>query len=149
MTPTIELVEAPGPEVRQAIVEPLRRFNRQQTGCLAAPRLLALTILAPGSREVIGGLWGDSAWGYLHIELLVVPEAMRGTGIGRTLMQRAEEEALCRGSHQVWLDTFNFQARGFYEKLGYSVFGTLDDYPVGHSRMFLRKAIAPALPSAS
>ncbi|TLU70471.1 GNAT family N-acetyltransferase [Lichenicoccus roseus] len=104
--------------------------------------------MAPGSREVIGGLWGDSAWGYLHIELLVVPEAMRGTGIGRTLLQRAEEEALCRGCHQVWLDTFSFQARGFYEKLGYSVFGTLEDYRVGHSRMFLRKTIAPAASSA-
>ena len=129
MVPTIELVDEPGPEVRTAILEPLRRFNHQQTDSLDVPRLLALTIVAPGSNEI--------------------PEEMRGTGVGRTLMQRAEEEALRRGCHQVWLDTFSFQARGFYEKLGYAVFGALDDYPVGHSRFFLRKTIAPAVPSTS
>ena len=46
------------------------------------------------------------------------------------------------------LDKFSFQARGFYEKLGYAVFGALEDYPIGHSRMFLRKTIAPAASSA-
>lgn len=149
MVPTIELVDEPGPEIGAVIGAPLRRFNRQQTGSSEIARLLALTILAPGSSEIIGGLWGESGWGHLHIDLLVVPEEMRGTGVGRTLMQRAEEEALRRGCHSVWLDTFSFQARGFYEKLGYTVFGALDDYPVGHTRFFLRKTIAPAVPSAA
>jgi ribosomal protein S18 acetylase RimI-like enzyme len=39
----------------------------------------------------------------------------------------------------VWLDTFSFQARGFYEKLGYTVFGEIENHPPGHSRFFLRK----------
>jgi hypothetical protein len=44
------------------------------------------------------------------------------------------------------LDTFSFQARGFYEKLGYCVFGTLDDYPPGHSRFYLTKRLAGSTP---
>jgi hypothetical protein len=48
-----------------------------------------------------------------------------------------------RGCHGVWLDTFTFQARGFYERLGYSVFGAIEDYPPGHSRHFLKKDLRP------
>jgi hypothetical protein len=43
----------------------------------------------------------------------------------------------------VWLDTYSFQARGFYERLGYTVFGTINDYPPGHSRFFLTKTLSP------
>jgi hypothetical protein len=39
-------------------------------------------------------------------------------------MDRAEVHARERGCHSAWLDTFSFQARGFYEKLGYDEFGT-------------------------
>jgi len=66
---------------------------------------------------------------------------MRGAGLGRRLIKQAEEEAVRRGCRGVWLDTFSWQARGFYEKLGYSVFGTIDDYPPGHQRFFLKKVI--------
>jgi hypothetical protein len=57
-------------------------------------------------------------------------------------MQQAEDEArqrLCLGA---WLDTFSFQARGFYERLGYTVFGTINDFPPGHSRIFMKKRFA-------
>jgi hypothetical protein len=39
----------------------------------------------------------------------------------------------------VWLDSFSFQAPGFYKKLGYSVFGTLPDFPKGETRYFFSK----------
>ena len=54
-------------------------------------------------------------------------------------MRTAEEVARERGCAGIWLDTFSFQARGFYEKLGYTVFGRIDDYPPGQSRFWLRK----------
>jgi hypothetical protein len=46
-----------------------------------------------------------------------------------------------RGCHNAWLDTFEFQARGFYESLGYECFGELPDYPKGHARYFMKKAL--------
>jgi ribosomal protein S18 acetylase RimI-like enzyme len=81
---------------------------------------------------------------YLHVDLLFVPENMRRAGIGRRLLTDAEAESLRRGCHAVWLDTFSFQARGFYERLGYTVYGTLEDYPAGHSRFFLTKRLRKA-----
>jgi GNAT superfamily N-acetyltransferase len=56
-------------------------------------------------------------------------------------MAAAEEEARRRGCHHALLDTFDFQARSLYERLGYEVFGTLDDFPRGHQRFFMRKAL--------
>ena len=141
MTPTITMTDRPGPDVRRAILEPLLRFNGERSGQADTSCPLVLTLSPPGSSEVIGGLWGVTGLNYLYVDLLFIPEAARGSGIGRTLMRQAEEEALRRGCRAAWLDTFSFQARGFYEKLGYAVFGCLDDYPPGHSRFFLTKRL--------
>lgn len=62
-------------------------------------------------------------------------------GVGTELMTRAEAEAASRGCHSAWLDTFEFQARGFHERLGYRCFGELSDYPPGFSRYFMKKRI--------
>jgi hypothetical protein len=58
-------------------------------------------------------------------------------------MTKAEGEALKRGCHSVWLDTFSFQAPGFYQKLGYEIFATLD-CPPEHKHYFMRKRLAEA-----
>lgn len=42
------------------------------------------------------------------------------------MLLQAEQEAIARGCRGAWLDTYSFQARGFYERLGYAVFGILD-----------------------
>ena len=56
-------------------------------------------------------------------------------------MRRAEDEARRRGCRGIWLDSFTFQAPGFYQRLGYEIFGALDDYPPGDKRCFLRKRL--------
>ena len=56
-------------------------------------------------------------------------------------MEQAEAIAHTRGCMGVWLDTFSFQARAFYEKRGYKVFGTIDDYPPGQSRFWMKKLL--------
>ena len=56
-------------------------------------------------------------------------------------MQQGEAIARADGCVGVWLDTYEFQARGFYEKLGFDLFGTLDDHPIGQKRFFLRKQL--------
>lgn len=70
-----------------------------------------------------------------------VAEEARGRGIGTQLLTTGEDHAKARGCRHAWLDTFSFQAPDFYAKRGYIVFGELEDYPPGHRRFFLRKAI--------
>ena len=68
----------------------------------------------------------------------------RGGGYGKALMEQAELIAVANECAGMWLDTYEFQARGFYEKLGFEVFGTLDDHPAGQKRFFLRKRLRAA-----
>ena len=142
MTPIITMPAAPKPHMRQAILEPLLAFNQQRSGVAYTFDPLAVLLSDPDTAAIIGGLWGGTGIGHLHIDLLFVPETLRGRGIGGEIIRSAEKEAVRRGCHGVWLDTFSFQARGFYERLGYTVFGSIDDYPTGHSRFFLKKALA-------
>ena len=65
----------------------------------------------------------------------------RGQGLGSILLGEVEREAMEKGCHLVHLDTFDFQAKEFYEKNGYSVFGTLEDCPKGHVRYYLKKSL--------
>lgn len=100
---------------------------------------VGLLLRDPESGEVVGGLTGYALYGWLFVQFLAVPEALRGQGYGRKLMAEAEAWARANGLLGMWLDTFSFQAPEFYEKLGFTVFGTIDDHPPGSRRHFLSK----------
>ena len=123
----------------KALGKKLMDFNKVRSGRRLDSRPLTIFVVHPDTEELSGGLWANTAYSYLHIELLYLPEELRGAGLGRKLMAQAEQEAIQRRCRGVWLDTFSFQARGFYEQIGYTVFGTFENYPPGHSRFFLRK----------
>lgn len=91
--------------------------------------------------EILGGLLGSVWGGWLHISYLWMDEVVRGQRWATKLMDCAESYARERGCHSADLDTHSFQARPFYEKRGYEVFATLDDYPKGHRKFFLRKKL--------
>jgi GNAT superfamily N-acetyltransferase len=135
----ITLTDTPDGGMIKALAKKLMDFNKIGSGRALDHRSLTIFVTHPDTDELLGGLWGSTAYSYLHIELLYLPEDLRRAGLGRRLMAQAEEEAIQRRCRGVWLDTFSFQARGFYERLGYTVFGTFEDYPPGHSRFFLRK----------
>jgi GNAT superfamily N-acetyltransferase len=143
MIPKFIMTDAPEAHARRAILSPLVSFNETMAGRPEDHRPLVILVPDPASGAVLGGLWGETMFGHLHVDLLFVPESARGTGIGRRLMMDAEAEAIRRGCRGSWLDTYSFQARGFYEKLEYTVFGTIEDFPPGHSRFFLRKTLSP------
>ena len=84
-----------------------------------------------------GWTWGDC----LYVEYLWVHEDRRRRGYGTRLLAAAEDEARARGCHQVALTTHSFQAPDFYRRLGYEVYGTLDDYPAGHRQYHLKKRL--------
>jgi uncharacterized protein (DUF924 family)/GNAT superfamily N-acetyltransferase len=92
--------------------------------------------------EWLGGLLGNIWGGWLHVTHLWVASPARGHGNGTRLLQAAESYAIKRGCVAAALETQSFEARPFYEKLGYQVFATLEDCPPGHSKFFLRKELA-------
>ncbi|WP_236140497.1 GNAT family N-acetyltransferase [Nostoc sp. CMAA1605] len=91
--------------------------------------------------EIVGGLVGKTHWGWLFVSHLWVAESLRGQGYGKQLLLKAEQAAKQRSCSHAYLDTFSFQALGFYQSLGYQIFGVLPDYPPGHERYFLQKQI--------
>ena len=147
MIPKITLTDTPTLLMREAIVDPLVEFNHSRIGKPETYRPLVILLSSPESDEIVGGLYGSTAYSHLWIDVLFVPESMRGFGIGRKLMTEAEAEAVRRGCRAAVLDTFSFQARGFYERLGYSVFGMLSDCPPGHSRFYLTKRLDGSEPN--
>lgn len=66
----------------------------------------------------------------------------RGNGYGKKLLEAAEDEAKSQGCRAVFLSTFSFQARPFYERLGYEVVGELSDYPPDHAYYLMTKTLA-------
>ncbi len=91
--------------------------------------------------EVLGGLLGMIWGGWLHIKIVWVAEPVRGQGHARRLLTTAEAYARKRGCRGAFLETFSFQAKPLYEKLGYSVHGQINDCPPGHVHYFLSKAL--------
>jgi GNAT superfamily N-acetyltransferase len=136
----IEICEAPTEAERAAILKPLLEFNRCAVGDAGHSRV-AILLRDDKTSEVTGGLWASVFYNWLYVELLCVPEAARGSGIGTALLATAESIAIARNCVGVWLDTYEFQAPAFYEKLGYEVFARLPQYPTGYERFFLKKMV--------
>lgn len=105
------------------------------------PRPLQLYLHAADGR-LLGGLIAETYWNWLDVDDLWLDEAARGQGHGRLMLAEAEAEARSRGCTAVQLKTFSFQARGFYEKQGYTVVGALTDYPPGATLYWMRKELA-------
>lgn len=80
-------------------------------------------------------------WKILNISVLWADEQYRGFGYGSMLLKKVEEEAVDKGCTLIHLETFDFQAKDFYLKHGYEVFGVLDDCPPGHKKYFMKKKL--------
>jgi len=139
MSLRIERSQPPTDEERQAILLPLRAYNASKAG-VSMQEPIAL-LVRDDSGEILGGLYARVFYQWMFIELLSVPEQARGQGLGSKLMRMAEDVAREKECVGVWLDTFDFQAPGFYQKLGYSELGEIVDYPPGHKRLFFQKRL--------
>ena len=136
----IEFEPFPNEAARQFVINGVDNYNIARTG--EAAYYPTNFFLRDPQGAVRGGLLGQ-IWGkWLHIAYLWVDEVVRNGGHGRALMGRAEQYAAEQGCVGVHVSTFSFQARPFYEKLGYEVFGVLEGMPPGHSHFYLKKRLA-------
>jgi uncharacterized protein (DUF924 family)/GNAT superfamily N-acetyltransferase len=137
--PQIVFDPLPPEALRRFIIDQLDAHNLAATG---VSTYYPVGIFLKSARgEWLGGLTGTLWGGWLHVRILWVDRAARGQGNGARLLQVAEDYAIERGCFAATLETHSFQARPFYERCGYQIFGTLEDYPPGHSKFFLRKQL--------
>jgi GNAT superfamily N-acetyltransferase len=94
-----------------------------------------------GAGRLIGGCVGNTvdAWHWLTVDTMWVDPEHRRQGIGRELLTDVERQARERGCRWAKLNTWEFQAPAFYERLGYVVYGREIDYPPGHVNHLMRK----------
>ena len=126
------------PADEAAVVRGLLAFNEEWLG---PSNEQPVRFVARDEIGVAGGLLGHIRWNWLYVAKLWVDERARGRGIGTQLLRAAEDLARARGCVGATLDTFEYQARPFYEKLGYELFGTLDGYPPGYRQFYMRKLL--------
>jgi GNAT superfamily N-acetyltransferase len=119
--------------------EQLFAFNMDRTGYHDGRDVAIL--IRDDQGAIIAGLSGWTWGGMMKIQYLWVREDQRGQNYGTRLLQAAEAEGRARGCRQVALDTHSFQAPAFYPKLGYEVYGVLDDDPVGYKTYHLKKTL--------
>ena len=80
-------------------------------------------------------------WGCLYIDILFVDQDHRKKGYGTILLNKVKNEAMKHGCYLMHLDTFDFQAKDFYLKQGFEIFGILPNCPKNHTRYYLKKEI--------
>ncbi len=134
----IALMQA-APEDVEQLCTSLQQFNRAYTTGGAESELRMVARDASGA--LLGGILAEVALGWLEIHVLWVEPAQRSTGLGSTLLEACERHALELGAYAARLDTFDWQAEGFYARHGYAVFARLGDYPPGHERVFMSKRL--------
>ena len=141
MTFDFDITGTPSSEDVAALIDGLIAFN---DAAAEKQNRVPLAVFAKKDGKIVGGAYGASQWRWLYINFLWVDSHYRRTGVGTQLMQKIEaaaKERGCVGSH---LDTFSFQALGFYQRLGYELYGTIRDYPPGHSRHYLCRQFTDA-----
>ena len=136
--PTIELTDAPQADFTEFLRQGLIEENRAHLGEWDQRPLALLVHIR---NRLVGGLLAETARQLLFINYLWITTEYRRQGLGARLLAAAESEARRRDCQMAWLDTFDFQARRFYERCGYTVFGELAGLPNGHRRLFMSKRL--------
>jgi len=128
-------------EAEMVLLEGLGNNIIKQTGIVDLGKSIKIFVRNKAD-EVVGGVIANVFGGWVYISLLWIEESLRNLGYGTRLMNLVETEAAELGCHNAHVDTYSFEAKPFYERLGYKPFATLEDYPKGYCKYFLKKEIA-------
>jgi GNAT superfamily N-acetyltransferase len=128
-------------EERELLDNKLVEFNRKKVPFEQNEDWIVLSYaLKDETGQIMAGINAMLyCWNILYVDILYVEDAHRGKGYGKLLLNRAESEAKKLGGYMSHLDTFDWQAKEFYEHLGYEVFGVLENCPRGHNRYYMKK----------
>jgi ribosomal protein S18 acetylase RimI-like enzyme len=138
MEPVIET--EPKPEDVARLETWINDFNEQTTG-ICDGKLFA-AFLRDDSGAAVGGVFGWTWGATCYVRFLYIPAELRQRGHGTRLMRAVEAEARARGCGQIALETHDFQAPAFYQRLGFEVTGSIDQYPIGHRQLTMVKRLA-------
>lgn len=120
MNPVLTVSSEPELEVEKVVGEGLNAFNDAVVG-YADRAPLHVIVRDTDSGAIVGGISGKTSLGLMFIDLVYLPEDLRGRNIGTRMMELAENEARRRDCRAGVLFTINFQAPGFYQRLGWRV----------------------------
>jgi ribosomal protein S18 acetylase RimI-like enzyme len=129
----------PTPDDLRFLRDRLNEFNARATGIADGNFLALFERAADGSP--VAGVFGWTWGGTCYLRYLFVSENLRGQGHGTRLMHAVETEARSRSCQQIVLETHDFQAPRFYQKLGFDIVGRVDNYPQGHQFLMLVKRL--------
>jgi GNAT superfamily N-acetyltransferase len=138
----LTVTDQPTDEAETAIEGGLDHYNISQAGRSDA-RPLAVLINDPVTNAVVGGLLGRTTLGLLFVDLIFVPDTLRGRGVGSRVLEAAEQEAMRRDCTDVALYTISFQAPAFYERQGYRELGRIECDAPGFTRFCMTKRLTP------
>ncbi|HUA78658.1 MAG TPA: GNAT family N-acetyltransferase [Acetobacteraceae bacterium] len=136
----LTLTDSPSEAAQATIENGLHDFNLLKAGYVNS-RTLAVLVRDVDSSETVGGLLGRTTLGLFFIDLVFLPEATRGQGIGSEILSMAEEEAKRRGCTAATLFTIWFQAPDFYARHGYREVGRIECALPGHTRICMSKGL--------
>lgn len=140
----IEVTTSPTQDDEKTIKQGIVDFNRQSIPDIEPNEdEINFSVFARNeSKNVIGGIRATCYWNTLHIELLWLSDECRGQGTGKNLIEAAESFAKSNGCEKAFVETTSWQAKPFYEKVGYEHIATLPDRPKGHASYYLTKTLA-------
>ncbi|MBI1330401.1 MAG: GNAT family N-acetyltransferase [Alphaproteobacteria bacterium] len=133
----VQIEADPDSIIQRGLMEGMRAFNQAAIPGLASKS--AIVTIRDDDGTLMGGAIGRIAMDSMYVEIVWNSDAVRGTGKGREMMLMLEDEARKLGATESWLYTMSFQAKPFYEKLGYSQFAELPWNSGQHHRHFMRK----------
>jgi GNAT superfamily N-acetyltransferase len=130
-------------EERELIDAKLVEFNKANVPFQQKDAWVDLShVLRDEAGQVIAGINATLyCWNVMYVDVLYVDDVHRGKGFGKRLLDQAEAKAKNLGGYMSHLDTFDWQAKDFYERQGYVVFGVLENCPPGHSRHYMKKVL--------
>lgn len=92
--------------------------------------------------EMIGVAAGYTWSGTAELKQMWIDQAYRGHGHARALLDAFIAEACSRGVRKIWVESYDFQAPGLYEKAGFKRVAEFEGWPEGHVNVVLCKTLS-------